>query len=326
MTNWNVQNKGLRLFVAAIAAILLLFALSPVLAGNVAAQEPATATTDNRLNLREGPGLEYEIIEVLDTGEEVTFTGRVDLSGDWLEVETDEGTVGWVAGRFLSRTPDPDTLELWVIADSSDDDVDDDSDEAEDSDDDIGALEGDFSSAVVTAETLFNLNIRNAPNLSATILDTLPAGTTVGFTGFTDATGEWVQIDAIGYPVGWVAAAFLSNVPNGLQVAPAFASSAEAEDVDDDASSEDEDVEDDSSSELVATTLANLNLREAPSLEADILDTLPAGTEVIFTGLIDESGQWVQVEVDGLTGWVASVFLSDVPVDLEIWEGDSDSG
>ena len=71
-----------------------------------------------------------------------------------------------------------------------------------------------FSDAVVTATTTVNLNLRDAPN--GAILATLPAGTVVGFTGFMDGSGAWVQVDAEGYPVGWVSASFLSNVPDGL--------------------------------------------------------------------------------------------------------------
>jgi hypothetical protein len=43
-------------------------------------------------------------------------------------------------------------------------------------------------------------------------------GTVVGFTGLIDETGVWVQVDTIGGPVGWVWAAFLSNVPDDLTV------------------------------------------------------------------------------------------------------------
>lgn len=68
----------------------------------------------------------------------------------------------------------------------------------------------------MTATTTVNLNLRDAPGLDGAILGTLPAGSVVGFTGFMDATGEWVQVDAEGYPVGWVAASFLSNVPDDL--------------------------------------------------------------------------------------------------------------
>lgn len=73
-----------------------------------------------------------------------------------------------------------------------------------------------FGDDVVTATTTRNLNIRNAPSLDGEILALLPAGTVVGFTGLTDAGGEWVQVDAADGPIGWVWAAFLSHVPADL--------------------------------------------------------------------------------------------------------------
>lgn len=285
--------------------------------------------------------------------------------------------------------------------------------------------DGEFSADVVTATTTVNLNIREEPGLQGTRLTTLPRGTVVGFTGFMDATGEWVQVDAQDGPTGWVAARFLSNVPEGLRAPgepPApdeeMASSVTVEDqaLGDDAmvtiprvDSEvdgwlvihaeaddapgpvigytavsaganenvsveldlegvtptlyamlhedtgemgvyefpdadppvrvddqvvvrpftltdmaDEDGDTFSADVVTATTLVNLNLRDGPGLEFAILDTLPAGSTVGFTGFTDASGDWVQVDAaDGPTGWVAAQFLSNVPDDLQVHEGDS---
>ena len=91
-----------------------------------------------------------------------------------------------------------------------------------------------FGEDVVTATTTANLNIRNAPSLDGEILTTLPAGTLVGFTGLTDESGDWVQVDAANGPTGWVAAAFLSNVPDNLTVWTAD-DAADEEDVADEA-------------------------------------------------------------------------------------------
>jgi uncharacterized protein YraI len=78
--------------------------------------------------------------------------------------------------------------------------------------------DAEFPADVVTATTTVNLRIRSGPSLSDDILTTLPAGTVVGFTGFTDPSGQWVLVDALGGPTGWVSAQFLSNVPDDLSV------------------------------------------------------------------------------------------------------------
>ncbi|HSM56705.1 MAG TPA: SH3 domain-containing protein [Candidatus Sulfomarinibacteraceae bacterium] len=278
-----------------------------------------------------------------------------------------------------------------------------------------------FSADVVTATTTVNLNIREEPSLQGERLTTLPRGTVVGFTGFMDATGEWVLVDAVDGPTGWVAARFLSNVPDSLQVPgepPAAASSvtvenqelgddamvtvprvdsevdgwlvihAEADgapgpvigytavsaganenvsvevdlegvtptlyamlhqdtgemgvyefpDADPPVRVDDQvvvrpftltDMEEDGAvtfpaDVVTATTLVNLNLREGPGLGFAILDTLPAGSIVGFTGFMDATGDWVQVDAaDGPTGWVASQYLSNVPAGLQVVENDS---
>ncbi|MFO7662119.1 MAG: SH3 domain-containing protein, partial [Chloroflexota bacterium] len=75
-----------------------------------------------------------------------------------------------------------------------------------------------FSEDVVNATTTANLRIRNAPSTDGEVLTILPFGTVVGFTGLTDTTGDWVQVDAVDGPIGWVWAEFLSNVPDNLTV------------------------------------------------------------------------------------------------------------
>ena len=172
-----------------------------------------------------------------------------------------------------------------------------------------------FGEDVVTATTTANLNIRNAPSLDGDILETLPAGTLVGFTGLTDESGDWVQVDAASGPTGWVAGAYLSNVPDNLTVWTADDAADDEEDVDE-APPFGEDV-------VTATTTVNLRIRNAPSLEGETLTVLPFGTLVGFTGLTDESGDWVQVDAaDGPTGWVSATYLSNVPDNLTVWTAD----
>jgi uncharacterized protein YraI len=164
-----------------------------------------------------------------------------------------------------------------------------------------------FSPAVVTAETTVNLHIRQGPGLQYQSLAVLPAGTMVGFTGYTDATREWVQVDAAGGPVGWVAARFLSHRPEALQVLPAEA------------------VAEAPGPGVIgigaetAATRVNLNVRQGPGIQFAIIDTLPRGVAVGFTGVTDPTGAWVEVTSDAApTGWVAAAFLSQTPPDLQV--------
>ncbi len=134
----------------------------------------------------------------------VGFTGLTDASGDWVQVDAADGPVGWVWGAFLSNVPDD--LTLWST----------DMPAAAEEEEVLADVEPPFGEDVVTATTTANLRMRSAPNTESEVLTILPFGTTVGFTGLTDETGEWVQVDAADGPVGWVWGAFLSSVPDNL--------------------------------------------------------------------------------------------------------------
>ena len=264
-------------------------------------EDVVTATTTANLNIRSAPSLDGEILATLPAGTLVGFTGLTDESGDWVQVDAANGPTGWVSADFLSNVPDG--LTAW----SPDGTADDAADDKDDTDDTPV-----FGEDVVTATTTVNLRIRNAPSLDGETLTVLPFGTLVGFTGLTDASGDWVQVDAADGPTGWVAAAYLSNVPDNLTVWTADDAADDEEDVDE-APPFGEDV-------VTATTTANLRIRSAPSLDGEILTVLPVGTVVGFTGLTDESGDWVQVDAaDGPTGWVAAAYLSNVADDLTVW-------
>ncbi len=59
-----------------------------------------TATVDpSYLNMRSGPGVDFDVIEVLRRGTFLVLTGN--QQDYWVEVETPTGSVGWVSSRYL---------------------------------------------------------------------------------------------------------------------------------------------------------------------------------------------------------------------------------
>ncbi|WP_010651013.1 N-acetylmuramoyl-L-alanine amidase [Oceanobacillus massiliensis] len=68
--------------------------------GNVYAEE--AVITGSNLNIRSGPGTEYESIGSADTGQSYTVVQQMD---DWVEIELPEGT-GWVSAEFISVSED----------------------------------------------------------------------------------------------------------------------------------------------------------------------------------------------------------------------------
>jgi dipeptidyl aminopeptidase/acylaminoacyl peptidase len=66
-----------------------------------AADGPTLTVAVAALNLRQGPGTGYTIVDVLRSGETGTATGR-DAAGDWLQAEMSGGRTGWVYAEFVT--------------------------------------------------------------------------------------------------------------------------------------------------------------------------------------------------------------------------------
>lgn len=73
-----------------------------VLSSTAYAQTTATAWTE--LNLRSGPGANYDIIAVIPTSQSVTVEGCLEES-NWCRVSFEENN-GWAAGDYLTATVD----------------------------------------------------------------------------------------------------------------------------------------------------------------------------------------------------------------------------
>ena len=57
------------------------------------------------MNLRQGPGTGYTIVDVLRTGDSATVTGR-DAVGTWYQVKLADGRTGWVSSDFVRLSGD----------------------------------------------------------------------------------------------------------------------------------------------------------------------------------------------------------------------------
>ena len=68
-----------------------------------APQLPTFFVSVGRLNLRAGPGMDFPKLRVLERNEEVEKVGEME---DWFQVRVKkDGTLGWVASRYLSSKP-----------------------------------------------------------------------------------------------------------------------------------------------------------------------------------------------------------------------------
>jgi uncharacterized protein YgiM (DUF1202 family) len=140
---------------------------------------------------------------------------------------------------------------------------------------------------VVTADG-DGLNLRAAPGLDTTVLETLPDGTIATISdGPSDADDlTWYEV-SLDDRTGWVAGEFLTLA---AAIDPGFTAGDQVE---------------------VATDA--LNLRNAAGLTSEILDTMPLGTTVtVLDGPVTADGiPWYQVDASGFgEGWVAAGFLA----------------
>ena len=151
---------------------------------------------------------------------------------------------------------------------------------------------GDWPQAVTQPEIM---NARLGPGLAYDVITTLPQGTRANIIG-VDPRGEWYQLDLshIEIPV-WIFQS-LANVEGSLD----NVSQVSAEDLAllpiSGAPG---------SRPLAVTQPEVMNVRLGPELDYEVLTTLPQGTQVKVVG-IDPSGEWLQVELEGMTslGWL----------------------
>lgn len=98
----HTPDNSLQGWVAAGYLIGLNLNALPLASGEVAAPAGANqASTSVALNVRSGPGMDYEKVTTLAYGTIVTIE---DVSGGWSKIRTSAGVTGWVATQYL-RTP-----------------------------------------------------------------------------------------------------------------------------------------------------------------------------------------------------------------------------
>ncbi len=96
MKQFFKASRGLRA-----SAVLLLGSIGAA----QAADGPTATVAVDALNLRQGPGTGYTIVDVLRSGDSATVTGR-DAAGTWYQVKLADGRTGWVNGSFVQLSGD----------------------------------------------------------------------------------------------------------------------------------------------------------------------------------------------------------------------------
>jgi uncharacterized protein YkwD len=229
------------------------------------------AISASDVNLRTGPGADYDIVSTLAPSTEMTVTGREQAS--YLPVKVD-GQFGWVASEWVER----------------------------------GSITFEQPAAVAsqpgTATAIDAVALLSGPAEGGSVLSMIPSVSVVTLTG--EAQDGYLGVVYNGQ-TGWADAAYLQvaqaspgmvmlqPAEAGIQdpaAATALAPAAPA-------------VETAAGTNAMAT--ADVNLRAQPSSTAPVLTVVPAGSPVSLTG--SQANGYANVRVNGQAGWIDTNYL-----------------
>jgi len=155
-----------------------------------------TVITANRLNVRNGPGLNFSILGALSQSQAVTLEGR-NADGSWLQVRLPDGRQGWVSSVFMAANLEIASLPVItstpVVSTPS----------VTTATPGVGGL---ATGMVINAN---RLNVRTGPGPNFSLLTTLPLNQLVTLEG-RNADGSWLQVRLADGQLGWVSSLYIT--------------------------------------------------------------------------------------------------------------------
>ena len=245
--------------------ILLIF----LSVGVLHAQEPPqiTAVAYQTVNVRSGPGTQFEIIGQIGADDVVSVTGRDSAATRWLYITLPEDDQqGWVA--YFTLTVDGDVQALNILDDATDQN------------------DQETAPTNLSVRAIGRVNVRSGPGIDYRIIDQLDMETEAAIIARNNYNNDWLYIESDTL-TGWVAY-FTVNVHGNADDLPVL-------------------VPDGITGELIsptALTQANFNVRlhTRPAFAAPVTGTIPFSTELVPVGITPD-GQWVYIIHGNLRGW-----------------------
>ncbi len=297
-------------------------------------------------NLRSGPGIEFDRVDGVNSGEEVSVVGQ-SADGEWYLLENGV----WLFAALVVEAidvpvvPDDDASDPLPTqeADTEQPETDTEQPDAEDeqpetdteqpdADDEQPDAEGEEPQPVVNAP--LGANLRSGPGVQFDRIEGLEQGDFLIVVA-QDPDGDWLKLEN----ELWIFATLVDNVPEELPVEPEEATAAETDDAgaDDETpddpsapadeaetdstdkddtqppdSSEDEQTDEDEQV-VLATVNTDANLRNGPGLDSTFVDSVVAGTQVTIIGRSDDD-QWLQLDNGH---WIFAALVYIVPTEAE---------
>lgn len=198
--NDSLPIYPLHLFVwSLVLGVVLSWLPQPLLArGDAALRQQSSSNyvvtvLADRLNVRKGPGLVYEIIAKLTRNTQVNVTGQVATS-DWLRIELQNGETGWVAAAYVSPFDAANSASKAPVVDAT---------VAATVTTPVDVTTADVSepAEAVTTPTAYTIparmNIRRGPGTNYPVATSVAAGTALEILALNPA-GDWYQVQLVG--------------------------------------------------------------------------------------------------------------------------------
>jgi uncharacterized protein YgiM (DUF1202 family) len=234
------------------------------------------------LNVRSGPGVQFNVIAAVYFGDVVSLIGR---NGDstWLFIQTAAAVRGWVNARYI--TPSASIALLPVVDSSVSTPV-----PGVPTSTPVGptATPTAMLPTTIPNTAVINtaaLNVRSGPGVGYVRVTTVDNGELVWLLGRNLDT-SWVNIADINDIQGWVNARYLSSSSN-LANLPVTSQSG------------------------TGTVVAgNLNVRSVPGIGGSVVTVAPNGSAVVLLGRTSDN-TWLYVRAsDGQEGWANATYIS----------------
>jgi uncharacterized protein YgiM (DUF1202 family) len=268
------------------------------------------------LNVRSKPTTQGEIMGYLENGDMMPFISE---SGDWYEIEIEEGRSGWVSKKYSSlKDVAAEVASVPVSSETTPEatPVPADSEEALSSElTPVGTQpqQPKDSMVVVTVSEGATLNVRALPSASGAIVDMLFRGDKLPL---VKEEGEWYQVEFEDETTGWISKKF--SIIEGSTIKASLPAPVEK--------NEDPKPQASQSDKMVTTVVvikvpkgSSLNVRSAPSSKGQVMGSLKSGD---MRPLLEEADEWYQVELkDGQSGWISRKFSGKLDVDPSFLQG-----
>lgn len=277
-------------------------------AAAVTAPLNAVLTVGGEMNIRSGPGEEYDRIGGASAGEEFRITGKNE-DGNWWQIDFG-GEIAWIYAPFVTAA---NAENVPVVGGSM-------AEPPPPAPPRTGTAVPQTQGASITV--LGDMNVRSGPGTAYDRIGGAAEGETYDVTGKSQ-DGQWWQIDFDGRS-GWIFAPYVlaANVENVPIVDAPQAGATETGDPATETPA--------TPAGPLATAAGDLNVRAGPGTEYDRIGGANEGEEFPITGRSSD-GEWWRIDFEGRSGWLYAPFVlaanaENVPVVTPEDQGSAPAG